>query len=61
MLEGDKTLLGNGNIRIVYLVEFRGRKLVLKTLREDFAAKASKTRVEKIHRWEAAALNAVRE
>lgn len=61
MLDGDMTLIGNGMIRDVYLVEQGGRKLVLKVLREDYELTASKSWVENIHRWEAAALNAVSE
>lgn len=61
MLMGEKKLIGRGYIRDVYLVEWEGRKLVVKFLREDYEAKASETRVEKIHRMEAAALDAVRE
>ncbi|CAM9799268.1 unnamed protein product [Ectocarpus fasciculatus] len=60
MLAGEKKLIGNGNIRDVYLVEWGGRKLVVKVLREDFRLRASRRRVDKIHRWEAAALDAVR-
>lgn len=61
MLAGDKKLIGTGNIRNVYLVELEGgRKVVLKTLREDFEERATKMRADKIHRWEAAALDAVR-
>lgn len=59
MLMGKKKLIGRGYIRDVYLVEWEGRKLVVKFLREDYEAKASESRVEKIHRWEAAALDAV--
>ena len=57
---GKKKLIGRGYIRDVYLVEWEGRQLVVKFLREDYEAKASESRVEKIHRWEAAALDAVR-
>lgn len=60
LLAGEKELIGNGNIRDVYLVKHRGRKLVIKALREDYEMRAGKSRVEKIHRWEAAALDAVR-
>ncbi|CAN0391089.1 unnamed protein product, partial [Laminaria digitata] len=58
MLEGKKKLLGSGNIRDVFQVDYHGRKFVLKTLREDFVATAMRT--QKMHRWEAAALDAVR-
>lgn len=57
MLDGKKKLLGSGNIREVFLVDYHGRKFVLKTLREDFVATALRT--TKMHRWEAAALDAV--
>lgn len=60
MIDGEKTLIGNGNIRDVYLVERGGKKLVLKYLREDYGLRAGRSRVEKVHRWEAAALDAVR-
>ena len=59
MLEGKKKLLGSGNIRDVFQVDYHGRKFVLKTLREDFVATAMRT--QKMHRWEAAALDAVRD
>lgn len=57
---GEKTLIGNGNIRDVYLAEYKGQQLVVKVLRDDFEERASKTRVDNIHRWEAAAIDAVR-
>ena len=57
---GVKKLIGNGNIRDVYLTEYKGQKLVIKILRDDFEERASKTRVDNIHQWEAAAINAVR-
>lgn len=59
MLDGDITLIGSGMIRDVYLVEHEGQKLVLKVLREDYELIASKSWIEDIHRWEAAALDAV--
>lgn len=61
MLAGEKKLIGNGNIRDVYLVERGGETLVVKALRDDFEQRASKQRADKIHRWEAAALDAVSE
>ena len=61
MLAGEKELIGNGNIRDVYVVVHEGRKLVLKVLREDYELRATKARADKMHRWEAAALDAVRE
>ncbi|CAM9237457.1 unnamed protein product [Hapterophycus canaliculatus] len=60
MIAGEKLLIGNGNIRDVYLVERGDRKLVLKDLREDYGMRAGWRRVEKVHRWEAAALDAVK-
>eukprot|EP00904_Undaria_pinnatifida_P002246 jgi/Undpi1/12021/HiC_scaffold_4.g01720.m1 len=57
---GVKKLIGNGNIRDVYLTEYKGQKLVVKILRDDFEERASKTRVDNIHQWEAAAINAVK-
>lgn len=56
---GEKKLIGNGNIRDVYLTEYEGQKLVVKVLRDDFEERASKMRVDNMHRWEAAAINAV--
>ncbi|CAM9809401.1 unnamed protein product, partial [Ectocarpus sp. 6 AP-2014] len=44
MMEGEKTMIGNGNIRDVFLVERGGRKLVVKYLREDFEQRASRSR-----------------
>lgn len=61
MLMGEKKLIGHGYIRDVYLVEWEGRKLVVKFLREDYEERAGDSRVEKIHQWEAAALDAVSE
>eukprot|EP00903_Cladosiphon_okamuranus_P005886 g5821.t1 len=60
LLAGEKELIGNGNIRDVYLVDHGGRKLVIKALREDYGLRAGKSRVDKIHRWEAAALDAIK-
>ncbi|CAB1119436.1 unnamed protein product [Ectocarpus sp. CCAP 1310/34] len=60
MLADEKKLIGHGNIRDVYLVEWGGRKLVVKALREDFELRASRRRADKIHRWEATALDEVR-
>lgn len=59
LLAGEKELIGNGNIRDVFLVEHEGRQLVIKALRDDFGLRAGKTRVDNIHQWEAAALDAV--
>ena len=59
MLAGEAKLIGNGNIRDVYLVERDGRTLVVKALRDDFELRATKRRADMIHRWEAAALDAV--
>lgn len=59
MLAGEKELIGNGNIRDVYLVKVGDKTLVVKALRDDFEQRASKQRADKIHRWEAAALDAV--
>lgn len=56
---GEKKLIGRGYIRDVYLVEREGRKLVVKFLNEEYEARASEHRIEKIHQWEAAALDAV--
>ena len=61
MLAGKKKLIGNGNVRDVFPVKHKGRKLVLKALREDYELRASKARADRMHQWEAAALDAVRE
>lgn len=61
MLTGEKELIGSGFIRDVYLVEWEGRKLAVKFLREDFELRASEGSAENLHRWEAAALDAVRD
>lgn len=59
MLKGEKELIGNGNIRDVYLVNYNGKEMVVKALRDDYGMRVSTSRAEKIHRWEAAALDAV--
>ena len=59
MRAGDKELIGEGYIRDVYLVTWNGRKLVAKFLREDYDKRTTDTRIERIHRWEAAALDSV--
>ena len=59
MLSGKKELVGSGFIRDVYLVEWKGRELAVKFLREDYEERASEGLAEYIHRWEAAALDAV--
>jgi len=57
---GEKQLIGHGYIRDVYLVDLKGgRKVVVKFVREDYDKRTSDSRIEKIHRWEAAALDAV--
>lgn len=57
---GEKKLIGHGYIRDVYLVDLEGgRKVVVKFVREEYEKKTSDRRIEKIHRWEAAALDAV--
>lgn len=33
MLEGKKTLVGSGSVRDVFLVEYKGRTVVVKSLR----------------------------
>lgn len=59
MLTGEKQLVGSGFIRDVYLVEWEGRKLAVKFLREDYELRASEGAAESLHRWEEAALDAV--
>lgn len=61
MMDGNIKLVGSGKIRDVYIVKYGGEKLVVKVLREDFVSRASKTRVERIFRWEAVALSSVRD
>eukprot|EP00752_Nemacystus_decipiens_P007117 g6375.t1 len=59
MLTGEKTLIGSGFIRDVYLVLWEGRKLVVKFTREDYEERVGEELAENIHQWEAAALDAV--
>lgn len=61
MLTGEKTLIGSGFIRDVYLVDWEGRKLVVKFTREDYEERVGEDLAENIHQWEAAALDAVSE
>lgn len=61
MLTREKKLIGSGFIRDVYLVEWEGRKLVVKFVREDYEERVSEELAENIHQWEAAALHAVSE
>lgn len=60
MTNGDIELIGEGHIRNVYLVNYKEQKLAMKILRDDYSLRQSKSRVDKLHRWEAAALTAVR-
>lgn len=59
MLTGEKTPIGSGFIRDVYLVEWEGRKLAVKFLREDYEERVSERQAERVHQFEAAALDAV--
>eukprot|EP00903_Cladosiphon_okamuranus_P005887 g5822.t1 len=60
MLTGEKTLIGSGFIRDVYLVEWEGRKLVVKFPREAYEERVGEDFAENEQQWEAAALDAVR-
>lgn len=58
LLQGNTTLLGNGHVRDVYLADYMSKTLVIKTLREVSDEKRQHIRA-KMHRVEAAALDAV--
>lgn len=61
MADGERKLVGNGKIRDVYVVEYRGEELVMKVVRKDYELRGPMKRVENMHRWEAVALTAVRD
>jgi len=54
MVTGDKSLIGSGRVRDVWLVEYKGRTVVVKTLRE----KENQRHVE-MHRREIQTMDAV--
>lgn len=58
LLRGNLTLLGNGQVRDVYLADYDNKTLVIKTLREVPGERRQQFRA-KMHIVEATALNAV--
>lgn len=60
MLQGTKTLVGNGRVRDVFLVAYKGRKVVVKTLRGGGDRKSQKTALDR-HEREVQTLDAVSE
>ena len=55
MLTGDKSLIGSGSVRDVWLVKYKGRTVVVKTLKD------METRRHRGMHWrEAATMDAVR-
>ncbi|CAN0318902.1 unnamed protein product [Ectocarpus sp. 6 AP-2014] len=59
MLAGNITLVGNGRVRDVYLVEYEGRKVALKTLRNMDDSRSQRVHLEK-HKREILTLDAMR-
>lgn len=59
MLHGNTTLVGNGQVRDVYVVEYGGETVVLRVLREQQDRKKRHVSL-RMHRTEAIALDAVR-
>ncbi|CAM9157974.1 unnamed protein product, partial [Ectocarpus fasciculatus] len=59
ILAGNKTLVGSGRVRDVYLVEYGGRKVALKTLRDMDENKSQQAHLDK-HRREILTLDAMR-
>ncbi|CAN0149692.1 unnamed protein product, partial [Ectocarpus sp. 12 AP-2014] len=59
MLAGNKTLVGNGRVRDVYLVEYEGRKVALKTLRNMEDTRSQRVHLEK-HKREILTLDVMR-
>lgn len=57
MLQGNKTFVGQGQIRDVWLVNYKGRALVVKPLRVDEPQK--QRQLIRMHRSEIAALDSV--
>lgn len=58
MLAGEERLVGNGQIRNVYFVEYEGRVVVAKTLREGHTLFSQKNHMI-MHRAEMISLDAV--
>lgn len=58
MLTGDIQLVGNGKVRDVYFAEYRGKKVVVKTLRHVNGLQAQKKQLG-MHRREIVTLDAV--
>ncbi|CAN0220068.1 unnamed protein product [Scytosiphon promiscuus] len=59
MLQGTKTLVGNGRVRDVYFVEHEGRKVVVKTLRGATDLKSQRNALDR-HNREVQTLDAMR-
>ncbi|CAN0242297.1 unnamed protein product [Ectocarpus sp. 12 AP-2014] len=59
MLEGKKTLVGSGSVRDVFLVEYEGQNVVVKSLRTKNDPKAEKHRLV-MHKREVLTLDALR-
>lgn len=58
MMAGNKTLVGNGRVRDVYLVEYEGKKVALKTLRNMDDTRSQRVHLDK-HKREILTLDAV--
>lgn len=60
MLEGKKTLVGSGSVRDVFLVEYEGQTVVVKSLRRNDDLKVDKHRLV-MNKREVLTLDAVSE
>lgn len=60
MLKGPKTLVGNGKVRDVFLVEYEGKTVVVKTLRHMNTLRSAKKHLER-HVVEVLSLDVVSE
>lgn len=58
MLDGEKTHVGNGLVRSVYLTEYKSNTVVLKVLREQ-EDPGTRNAVIQLHKREAFTLDAV--
>lgn len=58
MLRGNRTFVGNGHVRNVYLVEYEGRRVVVKTLRTTDDLKEQRASLKR-HKWEMLTLDSV--
>ncbi|CAM9461262.1 unnamed protein product, partial [Hapterophycus canaliculatus] len=59
MLRGNTTFVGSGHVRDVHLVEYKGRKVVVKTLRTNGDLKEQRMSLKR-HKWEMLTLDAMR-